>query len=588
MKYYYTLILILFISNNTLAQNEFYVKGDNSATTIEVYVKDSLVTMPTLYVKGSITNNQGVFVNSSAKMELTKDFTNTANGTAAYYESSGEERFSGNINANISGNLDGTSGNKNQLNKLVVNKTDATNYINLLNNVHSTTSGKVVFLGNGIIRTDNTSHSLTGADYTSYLKIQNTSPSAITGASLTAGTVNKFIEGKLRWIMDASQSYAFPIGGGDGDGVEPFGISLNTAAGLELEGYIRPSVITIDSAGVIYQDIGGMDSTASSNSLSSLPCIAASDGVLDQINLNTHCGNGWVVNKIAGTVTSYSIAFAPAPAHAITPYNPMTTDGDCANIDLVYVTKDAIPGGIGNPITAPAMPFTVGGHNVAPQSTLSLAGVTGYGLSTMSSFSEFGIHTTTASGSALPVEMLFFSAKAVNNEYIQLDWATASEINNLGFELQRSYNGVDFETITFIAGAGNSNQNIYYTYNDYNVEKNTYYYYRLKQIDYDGNSSYSIIQRAALEDIAQTSVNIYPNPSTSSEILNVEIGSVSTTDAYINVYDVVGQIVYHKTLTLQKGMNNTTIDKALLAAGQYYVAINIGDSIITNKINILQ
>ena len=588
MKHYYLTLLLLLLGKQVTAQNEFYVKGDNSNTTIEVFVKNSVAASPTLYVKGSINNNQGVFVNNAAKVELTANLTNTADGTAAYYQSTGEERFSGTDDANISGNLDGISGNINQLNNLVLNKATATNYLNLLNNVHITTAGKVVFLGNGVIRTDAASHALDGVSYPNYLKIQNTDPAAIVGASLTPGTNNKFIEGKLRWITNGSQPYPFPIGGGDGNGVEPFGISLYTAAALELEGYIRPSVITIDSSGVIYQDIGAMDSTASSNVVANMPCIGAADGVLDQITLNTHSGNGWVVNKIAGTVTSYDIAFAPAPAHAITPYNPMTTDGDCSNIDLVYVTKNGIPGGTGNPITAPSMPFTAGGHNVAPQTSQSFAGVTGYGLTAMTGFSEFGIHTSSASGTALPVELLYFTAKAVDNSFIRLDWATASEINCKGFELQRSTDAANFLPIAFLQGAGNSNQNLYYNYDDHTAQRNIMYYYRLKQSDYDGNFEYSNIQRATLLDATQASLNIYPNPVAATQTLNMEINAVAVTDAHISVYDVLGNIVYTQIMSLQKGMNKNTLDMDSVAAGQYFVAVSMNDDIITQKVNILQ
>lgn len=211
---------VLFISANLNAQNEFYISGDNNASTFEVYVVGNDGVNPTLFVQGEIVNNEGVFVNSDGVIELTGNFTNTANGTSAFYESNGEERFSGSGNSNISGNLSGTTLNRNQLNNLKVDKDAATNYINLLSNVHLNENGTVDFVGNGIIRTDNTSHGNDGAAYSNYLFVRNNSSSAITNASLTAGTSNKYIEGKLRRNTNGTAAYAFPVGGST-NGVEP-------------------------------------------------------------------------------------------------------------------------------------------------------------------------------------------------------------------------------------------------------------------------------------------------------------------------------------------------------------------------------
>ena len=98
----------------------------------------------------------------------------------------------------------------------------------------------------------------------------------------------------------------------------------------------------------------------------------------------------------------------------------------------------------------------------------------------------------------LPVELLYFDAFPSNNQYAQLEWATATEINNDGFEVLRSTDGIDFEYIAWISGNGNQTSTHKYSYEDYSIETGITYYYRLKQIDYDGQYEYFNIESVKL------------------------------------------------------------------------------------------
>lgn len=91
----------------------------------------------------------------------------------------------------------------------------------------------------------------------------------------------------------------------------------------------------------------------------------------------------------------------------------------------------------------------------------------------------------------LPIELIYFEAK-LSSSGINLNWATASETNNQNFIIQRSSNGIDFETIETIPGAGNSYNIKYYSILDENA-KSSIVYYRLIQIDYNGKSTVSNI-----------------------------------------------------------------------------------------------
>jgi hypothetical protein len=101
----------------------------------------------------------------------------------------------------------------------------------------------------------------------------------------------------------------------------------------------------------------------------------------------------------------------------------------------------------------------------------------------------------------LPVELLSFDVTPINNQYARLEWVTASEINNDGFEVLRSTDGENFKVIGWVNGNGNQTTITEYTYEDYSIEKGITYYYQLKQIDYDGQYEYFNIEPLTLTDI---------------------------------------------------------------------------------------
>lgn len=143
-----------------------------------------------------------------------------------------------------------------------------------------------------------------------------------------------------------------------------------------------------------------------------------------------------------------------------------------------------------------------------PPYTTSVSGVT--------SLSEF---TLGDAGSTLPVTWLSFSGEEVYKGIASLTWKTATELNNKGFEVEKSHDGKNFEMIGFVEGAGTTNEIKTYGFTDEHLQQNTYY--RLKQIDFDGKSNYS---RSIL---VQSSLHIdhpfilYPNPVTDNKPINL-------------------------------------------------------------------
>ncbi|MEM9887210.1 MAG: T9SS type A sorting domain-containing protein [Bacteroidota bacterium] len=176
----------------------------------------------------------------------------------------------------------------------------------------------------------------------------------------------------------------------------------------------------------------------------------------------------------------------------------------------------------------------------------------------------------------LPVELTSFKGKVVDGR-AKLSWETATEINNEGFEVQRSENGKDFRKIAWIKGAGNSLETINYEFQDETILSNQPYYYRLKQMDFDGTFAYSDMITIEHIDKNQTSVeDIFPNP-VGTAYADLVIASTQIQDATINVLDVFGKLIFQKETTLIKGRHTVRLPLANAQAGQHFVQVTLAD-----------
>lgn len=96
----------------------------------------------------------------------------------------------------------------------------------------------------------------------------------------------------------------------------------------------------------------------------------------------------------------------------------------------------------------------------------------------------------THSFTTLPIELVYFNGY-LNYNKVDFEWMTASELNNSHYELEKSSDGFDFANIATISSVGNSQQNTIYYYTDFDLDNNQTLFYRLKQVDYDGQFTYS-------------------------------------------------------------------------------------------------
>jgi hypothetical protein len=194
----------------------------------------------------------------------------------------------------------------------------------------------------------------------------------------------------------------------------------------------------------------------------------------------------------------------------------------------------------------------------------------------VSEFSEFWLHGS-QNGSPLPVEMLYIEARNINNSYIQIRWATAFELNNWKFEVERSTDGVNFAKIGEVIGHGTTTERHDYVYNDKEVVAGIRYYYRLKQIDFDESYEYSPIVSEMLkgEDFFRVSEFI-PNPAAHQAKLIINTGKEQ--EIQVEMHNYLGEIVKKGNTFLNKGSNTITFEFEELAAGTYTTRIVAGNS----------
>jgi len=189
--------------------------------------------------------------------------------------------------------------------------------------------------------------------------------------------------------------------------------------------------------------------------------------------------------------------------------------------------------------------------------------------------------------SPVPVELSSFTA-SIQNKAVVLNWATATEINNYGFEVERSFDKTNWNTLAFKNGYGNSNSVKDYTYTDKDITKNGMYYYRLKQIDNNGDFEYS--------NIVEVSVNIpikfevaqnYPNPF--NPVTNISFNLPEANNVTLYIFNAIGQQI--KTINAgykEAGKHTIEFDGSSLNSGVYFYKVEAGNNSMIRKMALIK
>jgi len=177
--------------------------------------------------------------------------------------------------------------------------------------------------------------------------------------------------------------------------------------------------------------------------------------------------------------------------------------------------------------------------------------------------------------------LIAFDLKVVR-DVVRIKWSTASEIQNDYFEIQRSRAGQDFETIATVNGAGDSNTVLNYSFTDESATEGSYYY-RLKQVDFDGDFEIFDTKKIKLSQLSG-SLTVYPNPVTNGS-LKINLERVSSNDHTIfQIRNAQGTIVYQgASITDGFGSAHQQVDMSF-DAGIYTLTVCSSDFKQTIKV----
>ena len=330
-----------------------------------------------------------------------------------------------------------------------------------------------------------------GVIYTATYKtiITNDSSSSVIG-----GNANSFIDGELVRSMDIPITpYKFPVG--------------KIGKGFELATVTYTSATNISSLSAKFNAWTTVPMGPATND-----CGGANYGLLQLFN------NGyWTFNSVPAIATgTYNMTLAP---------NGQTNAGINAGTTIVKSTNGGTSWALDG--------------NCVIGSNSSLAART-----MMSGFGTMAIGQTS---SPLPIELLSFTG-TLHEKYNLLEWITATEKNNDFFTLQRSFDGITFEAIGNVKGAGNSNLPLNYSFKD-NYPKNGITYYQLLQTDYDGTISKSGVI-ALNRKGNKCLVSAFPNPSSGNCVLDIETPTIGDYTVFIN--DILGKELYREKVLIDK------------------------------------
>ena len=367
---------------------------------------------------------------------------------------------------------------------------------------------------------------ITNDPATQYVFMQNNSLTSIINYN-----PNSYINGRLRRnISAAGGPYDFPVGsttGGARAGYHPFTLNFTSTNAASMYGHYIPSASSYTSGSLAEC---GQSFTCTYGNLGYWRVEDALGTFSGTYNFDA-TANTPASPSCSGTITVNTVAKAP------TGTNSWALEGtDCTN---------------------------------------------GFYRNALTSFSDFVI---IGSDTPFPVEGMELSAHPLQNK-ILLTWSTNLEVNNKGFEIERSTDGLNFQKIGWKDGSGNSQTIKNYQFEDTKVNYNQKYYYRLKQMDYDGNYRYSNVAEAILNTYETFVISpLYPNPTNGNAYVNVYCAEKQ--DLSVRVYNSIGQLVLQYTHTLPAGNTQVELATHSLANGIYQVEFNMNGQKQTRKLSI--
>ncbi len=447
-----------------------------------------------------------------------------------------------NYNIALAGNWNNSGGTFNARNATVTfngsNAQSITSNANSFYNAtfNNTASGTSAIVLNDDVTVTNTCTMTDG--------IINTGANMLVLSSTTAANLNGFssagyVNGNLRrFIATNTSTYAFPVG---------------TSA------YQRIDVKNNNMTGVTYIDgrFGTMDRHDDADFASE----GINDGGADYLSLSL--SGMWTIdpNSEPGGGTYDILAYT-------------------ANMSGVFDNEFAV---VKRPTNAADGSFwNTGGGTINGNGGAGRMASDGYALRMgLASFSEFAIASQQPSN-PLPVQLVSFDAKKIRTGVVEIKWVTATEVNNDFFSVERSGDGINFEEIQVVNGAGNTNRTLNYQTIDGRPLTGVSYY-RLAQTDYDGTKSYSdIVSVNNTGAITANSWTVFPNPVTIGGNVNIFGSTNALNKATVEIFEAgSGRKIAFENINAES--TKISIDREL-NPGVYLVRITENETVQTQKL----
>jgi Secretion system C-terminal sorting domain len=292
---------------------------------------------------------------------------------------------------------------------------------------------------------------------------------------------------------------------------------------------------------------GGISTTGASNTTNIKNTILWSNSATSSSNQST----AQISNSTAGTIT-YSLVQSGIPSNITNGGNNLAVNPLFVNIKNVGGVDNNWPTADDGLMLQAGSPAAITG-TLTGAPTIDVLGVNRVGYCSMGAYQRTAI---------VPVTWIDFQGKT---DYLSnlLTWHTAEEINNLGFDIERSMDGINFDKIGFVKAKGRKSA--------YEFTDNTplsISYYRLSQNDFDGTKTRSKI--ITLKHIQKVETVVYPNPA--NDFLRFD-GISERAD--IDIFNLNGQLV----LSIQNAQAHINIDVSALKSGHYSLKIQVGNQI---------
>ena len=223
----------------------------------------------------------------------------------------------------------------------------------------------------------------------------------------------------------------------------------------------------------------------------------------------------------------------------------------------------------------------------------------------VSSYNSLTVLNVQLVSSIIPVELISFTSY-VDGVNVTLNWRTATEINNMGFEIERkspsptpslkegTFEFTDWKSVGFVNGNGTTTETKSYSFLDEGLSSGKYQY-RLKQIDFDGSFDYSnIIDAEIISPIKLSLEQNFPNPFNPTTLIRYSVPNVISTEGrnlnvILKVFDVLGNEVATLVNEIKPAGNyNVEFNAKNLSSGVYFYQLKAGSLIQTKKMILLQ